>query len=271
VVRALDGSQPLHDGFRRPDAQLMFLIITDGDDCSIVDPAALAGVTGATAAEVDAAVARACFARGARCDPRDPATPGPHTGCTARTDAGFASVAATVEVLRAGDPMLIMGAIIAGPAAVQVSATGDIASSCGLDPGATAQAGAAPRLATLAAALPERFVSTNVCSPNWTDVLVQVASSLLPGIGNPCVEASIDLAPLVPGIQPDCVAALVDGEGATPLPWCADPAAAAAAPCLRIVEDAQRCPTAAWAFHVDKRDRVLPRSVLDVRCRLECP
>lgn len=96
VVRALDGNAAANDGFRRAGAYLMFLIITDGDDCSLVDPSGLADIADGPAAEVEAAVERACGER----------------------RGALADLAATVDFLRPADPAMLIGGVVAGRAAV---------------------------------------------------------------------------------------------------------------------------------------------------------
>ncbi len=265
IVGAVDGSAAGNDGFRRIGAQLLIVIITDGDDCSLIDRSALAGIGGATPAEVEAAVDFACFARGTACEPTDPATPGIHSACVGRDDAGLASLGATLDWLRPAEPKRLVVAVVGGDADAVVVAGPALAPTC---TGALS-VGPAPRLATLDGELPDRFTAVDACGENWTDALVQLASLGTP-VGNPCFDPAVDVEPLVPGIQADCVSRLMVGSQSTPLPWCGEPGARP--PCLRALEDRVQCPAQGISIQVELGDARLPSgSYADLRCRLRCP
>lgn len=89
LVRALDGTNPSNDGFRREDAYLVFLIITDSDDCSLIDRDALAGL--GSEAEVD-------------------------VRCATLGEPALASIEDSIDWLRPIDPARLIGSLIAGDA-----------------------------------------------------------------------------------------------------------------------------------------------------------
>jgi hypothetical protein len=87
MIRALDGSDPANDGFRREDAYLAVVIITDGDDCSLVEAAALSGLADEQSVDVR---------------------------CAALGEPPLASVADSIDWIRPDDPKFLIGTLIAG-------------------------------------------------------------------------------------------------------------------------------------------------------------
>lgn len=265
IVRALDGSVPANTGFRRHHAELAVVVVTDGDDCSLVDPAALAEAAGAT--DVEAAVDFACFARGAACAPVDPATLGPHRDCLPRADLGLIDVDATMRHLTrtlAPDPRLIIFSTLTGGADVFVGPGPRLMPTC-LDGGA----GPAARLR--AALIPNQTTHGSLCDRDWSDVLVLFAE-LLGGVYDPCFDPAIDLQPLVPGLQPECTAELTHVDGMVEiLSPCTDPDREPGRPCLRPTDDSPACP-GRTAIEVDLDGALLARGAwVDIRCARACP
>lgn len=264
LVRALDGSNPANDGFRRAGVPLLVGVITDGDDCSLVAADALTASGWPLTDE--AAVDFACFAEGVACAPDDPARPGPHAGCAPRPGAGFADPARTVAVL-AGDERLWWSSTDAGPAVV-VDAGETLAPAC---PGGTS-ATAAPRLAALGGA------RSSVCGPFWADGLLRIAETFPIGIGDPCAPLELDVAPAVPGLQVRCDGRLVwrgrDGvvDQSQPLPWCGDADGGPGQPCLRLDPDAaDACPEGGSAIRFDPgADWPRAGALIDLRCEVPC-
>lgn len=89
MVRALDGSEPENDGFRRPGAYLVVVVITDGDDCSLIDRSALSGL-----ASEDAVDAR----------------------CAMLGEPPLASIGDSIDWIRPDDPKFLIGVLIADQA-----------------------------------------------------------------------------------------------------------------------------------------------------------
>lgn len=87
AVRSLDGSEPANDGFRREGAYLVIVVITDGDDCSLIERGVLAGLT-----SEDAVDAR----------------------CSSLGEPPLASVRDSIDWLRPVDPKRLIGTLIAG-------------------------------------------------------------------------------------------------------------------------------------------------------------
>ncbi|HVK76512.1 MAG TPA: hypothetical protein VM734_24470 [Kofleriaceae bacterium] len=270
VVRALDGAERVNDGFRRSHAVLAIYVITDGDDCSLVDPAALAEVAGA--ADVEAAVDFACFARGVVCDEADPAAPGHHTGCRPRADGGLVDVAATLEQLqsrfaRAGRPLMV--GVLGG------GADATVAPGPALDPTCTAgaTAGPAPRLRSLV--FPEWATHVDICDGNWGD-LVQDLHIKRPlhwfYYGYRCFDPAIDLEPLVPGLQAECTGELIRDDGSRALlSWCSDPDRDPSLPCLRPNHNIEACPqTGGMTIKVDDAEAAPVFGRIDLHCAVAC-
>lgn len=262
ALRALDGSNPANDGFRRPGATLLVVVITDGDDCSLVDPAALTTLGWPLGDE--AAVDIACFAAGVTCTPADPRAPGAHDDCAPRADGGLADPARTLAVIAQGDRVAFSS--VAAAAAVVNDADGLLAPVCPGGPSATP----APRLAALGGG------RSSVCDPSWGDLLSAIAS-LFPVGSDPCLDRALDLEPEVPGMQVRCerrlfwprLAGRPGAERA--LPWCGAADAVVGEPCLRLLQaPTVICPSGA-AVDVAQGDRELaPGAVVELRCELPC-
>ena len=87
MVHALDASGAWNYGFRREDAFLLVVFITDGDDCSLVDPGALEGLTMEAAVDIR---------------------------CAALAEPPLASIADSIDWIRPRDPKMLIGAVIGG-------------------------------------------------------------------------------------------------------------------------------------------------------------
>lgn len=267
ALRALDGSNPGNDGFRRPGVPLLFGVITDGDDCSLLQPDALTRSGWPLADE--AAVDFACFAEGVVCDPDDPVRPGPHIGCIPRASHALADPVRTLATI-AGEERIWFSSTDGG-AEVVVDPGPRLAPACASGSTATA----APRLTALGGS------HTIACSPFWGDGLLLGTSTVGPAIGNPCIPASADLEPQVPGTQVHCERRLLWlGSGwdpevvdEQPLPWCGSGEAVADQPCLRLDDEAMdECPTeGGLAVRLDHGSAWLrPGAFVELRCQLPC-
>ena len=87
IYVALDASGAWNYGFRREDAFLLVVFITDGDDCSLVDPGALEGLTMEAAVDIR---------------------------CAALAEPPLASIADSIDWIRPRDPKMLIGAVIGG-------------------------------------------------------------------------------------------------------------------------------------------------------------
>lgn len=271
AVRALDGSVTANVGFRRDYAALLVVVVTDGDDCTLTASNALADV--AAQGDLEGAIDFACFARGTVCTPSDPATPGAHTECRSRANAGVADVDALITQLRAlQDPRNLFVSTVAASGDPVVLGSGRLDDACSGNPVASA----APRLATIA--LSDRTFRTNVCG-DWIDSLIVFAELTRTSLGVACLDASVDLDPATPGFQVNCVNRLADRDGNTiaPLPWCDATGVDRSGPCIEsLVPDVQTCSGTALgapgaAVHVSLGDERLPEELYaELRCEVLC-
>jgi hypothetical protein len=263
AVQALEGNPD----FRRDYALLLVLVVTDGDDCTLATANALADVTAAN--DLEGAVEFACFARGASCTPADPSTPGAHTGCTPRTDAGIADVGALVAQLQTfvDDPKMLVISTVAPTADPFVLAGGRLGDSCG----GSVVASAAPRLESVF--LPDRTSLVDVCG-DWTDSVIWIAESIRVPLANFCLSPEIDLDPATQGYQTNCATRLVDENGATvaPLPFCDAAGVDRSRPCLEpFIADPQQCPEGGPSVGWSLGDERLPDGArVELRCEIAC-
>lgn len=246
IIAALDGSVGGNDGFRRSYARLALIVVSDSDDCSLVQADALAGVNG------EQAVDYACHTLGA----------------------ALADVDATLRHLRATfveDPIDLIIGTVTGGADVRIGPGPRLEPVCEVD----GVVGPAPRLRS--AALPDRTTHVDMCAENWADVLEMLA--IAPwggGAGYTCVGDLIDLAPDVPGTQADCTGALVgrgdeDVEPFAPVTWCGALDHVPGEPCLRLMHDEVRCPGAGNRIELAHTPRSLPAGTwFEVRCAAPC-
>lgn len=244
AVAALDGSAAGNTGFRRSFADLMVIVISDGDDCSLVDPSALAGVAG------EAAVDYACHALGA----------------------GLADVDATLRHLGAAvDPAqhLYLSTITGGPD-VRIGPGPSLEPVCDLH----GVVGPAPRLGH--AQLPDRTSHVDMCAATWVDALSALFVHAPVGYAD-CIDDRIDQAPDVPGVQAECTSSFV-GPGPDGLdqplalvPWCSQPGLAPDAPCLRFA-DPRGCAADQRRVVLEHPPRSLPTGTwVELRCAAPCP
>ena len=87
--RALDGTNAQNDGFRRPDALLAVVILSDEDDCSTAD----VNMFDTSQTQIDDPLGPLssfrCFEFGVQCSPDDPRVAGPRTDCVSREDSQY--------------------------------------------------------------------------------------------------------------------------------------------------------------------------------------
>lgn len=246
IVAALDGRVGGNDGFRRSYAKLALIVLSDGDDCSLVQGDALVGVTG------EEAIDYACHTLGA---------------ALADVDATLRHLRATLVV----DPNDLILGTVTGGADARIGPGPRLEPVCEVD----GVVGPAPRLRS--ATLPDRTTHVDMCAENWAEVLERLAIAPWGSGGNfTCFDDLIDRAPDVPGIQADCTGTLavrVDGhvEPIAPLTWCAALEHVPGEPCLRLVRDELHCSGAANRVELAYEPRSLPAgTVFEVRCAAPC-
>lgn len=255
--RALDGHLAANRGFRRPDATLYVLFLTDGDDCSVSlarrgdnDPHTQ------SCASPDADAGASCYSLGAyRCLARDVvcAQPlnvaGAKTGCRERADSYLTPVADYIRFFTSLGPAYRMGVggiwtlpALTPAAELRVAQNPNVAGSAGLDFAADDPAGCAAtgdptytgqpqlRLAQLFAALNpesnrwgEPLQPVNVCAPaDYVSALEPFAVRIIREFGPSCLP---DLPATLPDGSPACMVGDVplespDAAPETLLPVC---------------------------------------------------
>lgn len=264
ALAALDSSDaPLGD-FRRPDrAYLGVVIVTDGDDCSLVDPSALQLPAGASEADVDFA----CFARGTVCDGDDPAAPGAHTGCHHRAGGGLIDPVATQALLTAlGGDAPGGVTVIAGGDQVVVEG-GHLAPACPAD---QLDAGPAPRLRSIENQSGSYWLEA--CWPGWDALGYTTLGWFKMPLGLPCLDPAIDRAPELPGVQAECAVTAhgLDGAERATLPACDDPQRDRALPCWEFDTSFPGCQDGALPFFIRAGDEVIGARWATIECATSC-
>ncbi len=268
ALRALDGSNPQNDGFRRPGAELLIALVTDSDDCSLLAPNEL--VASGLSLANEAAVDFACFARGTACEPDEPTRPGLHQTCRPRPG-GLADPARTIALAAGGERIHV--AVARGVGEVEVRSGPALAPTC--DEGACA--GPAPRLASL--------IGTEVADVNSSFFYENGIETVVNwgwgwGWGNPCLDPRADLEPDVPGVQVRCQRHLVwerapGSPPDQPLPWCGALDHQPGGPCLRLLqpeESKENCPLGEASVQFEAGATPLALGAkLELDCELPCP
>lgn len=217
--RALDptyaGTRTTNAGFLRPDAYLAVIFIQDEDDCSARDPAvfnpdptqdnisSMLGPLGSFR----------CTEFGVKCDGRNISrTAATYQSCEPRSDSYLYGVDYYVQFVRSLKPdptKLIFAGIMGNPTPFEVGLDEDgnpeLLPSCGED--RNQPAAPAVRMKAFLDQFPNRNTFTSICNEDLSDALVLIAELLKKVIGNPCLEANIDVTdiqPNTPGTQIDC-------------------------------------------------------------------
>ncbi len=251
AVRALDGSVAGNLGFRRTGALLAVLVLTDGDDCSLTDPDALAVAAGN---DVEGAVDFACFARGATCSPAN-LSAGVHRDCVPRADRGLADpVALAARLDDLGASWTVIGATAAS-ADVAVLAGSRLGPVC--SPSGGPVRGPAPRLSALGDGTARRAIVDGCVMPEQ-ELVEGTIQPFKSDLGIPCLSANILLE--------TCVGVWRDGDQILDpdVPACSD--ATSGALCYRLIDLDFGCP---FGVGVDNTG-VVPRGVVEVSCEVPC-
>jgi len=276
MKRALDPGNTANRGFVRPDAALAVVIITDEDDCSLVDPGLL------ITSEVTLGPQQSfrCTRYGITCDTGgatsdDMNTIGPKAGCHPAAPSPYltdvAGYAAFLRQLKP-DPSRLVVAGIMGPSdqvAVELRAPPRttvkipaLAHSCAYVGGDGSEEVADPavRIAALLAQFPNHQAFESICQQDVSAGLAQVADLLKETTGDACLSgALIDFDPNTEGAQHDCEVTVTAGDGPHALPRCApEDDTAGNAPCWHLATDAARCPAGEHAEVVIEGVGLLP-------------
>jgi hypothetical protein len=259
IRQALLPSNAVNQGFLRPNALLVVVLLTDEDDCS-VSHASLYGDS--EIATLGPQESFRCTRFGVVCDDGG-ATPdamnrvGVKRNChPAEGSALVTSVAGYADFLKSlkVDPGRVVVASIAGtldpfqvelrkpppPASSLIPA---LAHSCGYIGGDGEPEVADPpvRIAALLEQFPNHSATTAICQTDLTlqHVLVPVRNAML---GSPCIDGALaDVDPATPGDQHGCEVTLVTDHEA-PLPRCApEDGTATNPPCWRLAADPMTC------------------------------
>lgn len=247
-------ANPYNAGFRRADAALGIVVLSDKDDCSALDPAIFGP-------ESDALGPRSsfrCTRFGVVCDEPDMTSVGPRTNC--RPNASSTEIEDPVDFVdlfraQASDPRRVaFGAIIATTdVAIELQATGGtatvpaLAHSCKwLEQNTIVDAQPAVRLAWLANQFGDRGSIGSICNADLTDAATTIGIGLRRAMGDPCVEDDIALDHCTAADERDGVSA--------PIPPCG----ATSASCWELVTDPTTCPNAAHQKLVVHRAAAAP-------------
>lgn len=198
AARALDAP-----GWRRDDALLAVVIVTDEDDCTVRDPAVLDPANEALGPPTDLR----CFAAGVACDvgPDDPLATGPRDGCRPSGD-GLEDPLAFAAALAGRAPGRSLLAVVAGPPSpvvVGVTTAGerDLLPSCSSRFG---RAAPAIRLGAAVGAAGQEGLFASLCDGDLAPVLDAVGDRIGRVLGHRCLADR-------PAEPIDCVV-LVDGQ-----------------------------------------------------------
>jgi hypothetical protein len=239
-------ANPLNVGFRRPDAALGIVVLSDEDDCSVLD----LQIFGPANTTFGALQHFRCTQFGITCDGSDMTSAGPRTNCKPNaTSLEIEDPADFVDLFRtqAADPRRVaFGAIIApsGPddLAIELRAPSGgasdipaLAHSCEwLEASNTGDvADPSIRLAWLANQFGDRGSIGSICNEDITPAATTVGIGLRRAMGDPCVEDDVPL---------DHCTAVDELDGVeTPLPPCG----VSSASCWELATDETTCPNAA--------------------------
>lgn len=273
VRRAIEN--PANAGFIRPEANLAIVILSDEDDCSVLDPQ----LWGSNTTSLGVLGSFRCTRFGVTCDgggatPDDMNTPGAKTDCHSNPSSAYVDDVATFTSYLTAvkqDPYAVMiGAIVGDPTSVTVELgvppgggtmvpmLGDV---CAL-PGQWADP--AVRIAQAADAFPARSAVASICG-DLVQPLTQLGYTAKKLVGDPCVDTALADTSAEPGSQTYCevVEGPLDDERL--VPPCDN---ASGTDCWRLTPDPERCATVDGNLRLDVRrsSAPAPRSYTHLRC-----
>jgi hypothetical protein len=235
-------------GFLRAGASLGVIVLSDEDDCSVLDP----GLFGPVSAALGTQQSFRCFRFGVECAPDDPPTTGAKIGCKSRVASTLIEDVAPFRTFLAGvkpDPRDFMLAVLAGaPAPVAVEQrlppSGStlepaVVHSCNYTlPGGPANADPPLRLAELLQSFPGRGRLESLCQADLAPQVRSIGKTARALIGDPCLaKPVVDRSP-DPGLQPDCIVEDAQGAAFVNLPACS---ASVTIDCFELVADPALC------------------------------
>lgn len=274
MKRALDGSNPLNDGFLRPNAMLAVVIVSDEDDCSASDVAVFDASQNDISDPLGPLSSFRCFEFGVICDGDDPRTAGSKTGCVPRDDSPYLSAIAGyanfLKSLKTDPGLVVVGGIFgeAGDTAqVTVNELGhpQLAESCS-SLGGLAYPGI--RLQGFLDQFPARSRFASICSEDLSGPLAATAATVRDAATRvPCLQGQL-VTPAADQASPVCK--VWDRNHATGdfarIASCSE--SGGAAPCYTMAPDASACGHTASNLSVHmKRDATpAPGTHLLVEC-----
>lgn len=186
MVRALDGSNLANEGFLRPEALLAVVIISDEDDCSVVDPNMYD--SSQSQDNINSVLGPLssfrCFEFGVRCDPDTPREAGVRSNCSPRQNSPYmADIDVYSDFLKGlkDNPGNVVVAGIVGPSSPVSVSLND--GEPRLDPSCMNTAGdgdadPAVRLNGFLDQFPERNTATTICNDDLSAGLEGIAELL---------------------------------------------------------------------------------------------
>jgi hypothetical protein len=238
-------ANPLNTGFRRPDAALGIVVLSDEDDCSALDPSLFTQDT----TTLGPLSHFRCTRYGLRCAEPDLTTVGPRTACAPDPSSTLIEDPADFVPLLTGlvtDPHRLAFGLIAASTDVAIdlrappgssTAVPALAHSCTwLQNNTPVSADPPVRLAWLAAQLGTNATTTSICNDDLTSSAAAIGTGLRRAMGDPCVEDADDLT--------SCTAVDQLGGVETPLARCE---VTNQTNCWELVTDPATCPNAAHA------------------------
>jgi hypothetical protein len=214
---------PGNSGFLRDTANLAVVLLTDEDDCSLLDPQLL----GPPSATLGPLSSFRCFRFGVECT-EDVAVDGAKTGCHPRQASEYVEDTAAFRdfllATKGGDARRVMLGAIAGdttPVAVEPRVPGGttipteaLAHSCTYTTSAgTAVADPPVRIEALIDSFPGRTNLASVCNEDLAPVATSIGKTIKRLVGDPCLERTI-------AIPADCVVVDITGASSVTVPEC---------------------------------------------------
>lgn len=244
-------------GFVRDLADLLVIVLSNEDDCSISSPAFFPSPS--------TNVGFRCFSQGVICDPDAPDEPGHKTGCTSRESSTtmfpVQRYVDFVRLLKPSPTQVTVGVIAATTteATVQLETRPerlDLQPHCAIDvPAGTSHSFPAVRLGAFAAALGDDAITATTCDAEY-DVLDAIGARAYRDIDSACLDrrarAECDLVWTAPG------------ETILQLPACA--ATGGAGPCWELRDDAT-CSGSLQQIHIVTDGRAVAGSRVQGSCR----
>ena len=270
--RAIDRST---DGFVRPDAMLLVVLVSDEDDCSAFDRTVFDANHDDRDDPLGELSSFRCFEFGVTCDQPEVRVTGERTGCAPRDDSPYLHPSATYAHLlsdgKGGEGMVMVAAMVAAPSPVEVIEWPD-SGELQLEPlcpdAVMPQASGLPAIRThaLLDALP-RHASASICNTDMPSHLRGFANATADNLaGSRCLWATpFDSDDQRSGIQPICRATLrLDSGDWIDLPSCDEDSTGES--CFTVAEDRALCGWTDSRLAVSVEGVNLPGE----RVRLEC-